>query len=280
VAIRNVLLPLVGEPSSAAIAAIDKCVAVVGHLGARVSAIAVEEELFVRPKVLISAEPGSTAAAEVIRTVSDGHGLLEAVHAAASRFGIRSERILSRLAASDIPATLAARARLKDLSIFAVKPHHDRSEKIVEGLIFGSGRPVLLCPEEFASELTVAFDNVVIAWDYTAPAARAVADALPMLQAATNVSIITATDDNSSAKLEFGPALVSHLAEHGIKASFAAVKIDGSSVGKVFDAYVQANGVDLLVMGAYRHSRLNELVWGGATKTVIRRPPCWVMMSH
>ena len=81
-------------------------------------------------------------------------------------------------------------------------------------------------------------------------------------------------------KMESGAALVSHLAEHGVKASFATVKINGSSVGKVFEAYVKANGIDLLVMGAYRHSRLNEFVWGGATKTIIGRPPCWVMMSH
>ena len=80
--------------------------------------------------------------------------------------------------------------------------------------------------------------------------------------------------------MESGAALVSHLAEHGVKASFATVKINGSSVGKVFEAYVKANGIDLLVMGAYRHSRLNEFVWGGATKTIIGRPPCWVMMSH
>jgi nucleotide-binding universal stress UspA family protein len=120
----------------------------------------------------------------------------------------------------------------------------------------------------------------VIAWDHTAPAARAVADALPMLQAAASVRIITATDDNTAAELESGAALVSHLAEHGIKVTFETVKIDGSAVGKVFEAYVKANAIDLLVMGAYRHSRLNELVWGGATKTIIGRPPCWVIMSH
>jgi nucleotide-binding universal stress UspA family protein len=48
----------------------------------------------------------------------------------------------------------------------------------------------------------------------------------------------------------------------------------------VFGAIVTAKAVDLLVMGAYRHSRLNEIVWGGMTKTVIGQPPCWVMMSH
>ena len=175
---------------------------------------------------------------------------------------------------------IAVCARLKDLSIVPVKPHDDQSEKIVERLIFESGRPILMCPEEFAVELAVAFDHVVIAWDHTAPAARAVADALPMLQAAASVRIITATDNDTPAELESGAALVSHLAEHGIKATFETVKIDGSSVGKVFEAYVKANAIDLLIMGAYRHSRLNEMVWGGATKTVIGRPPCWVIMSH
>jgi nucleotide-binding universal stress UspA family protein len=101
-----------------------------------------------------------------------------------------------------------------------------------------------------------------------------------MLQAAAKVRIITATDKKTPAERESGAALVSHLAEHGIKATFEMVKIDGSSVGKVFEAYVKANMIDLLIMGAYRHSRLNEFVWGGATKTVIGRPPCWVMMSH
>jgi nucleotide-binding universal stress UspA family protein len=124
------------------------------------------------------------------------------------------------------------------------------------------------------------FDDVAIAWDHTAPAARAVGDALPMLQAAATVHIITATDTKTAAEMESGAALACHLAEHGIEATFEAVKIDGSSIGKVFEAYVNAHAIDLLVMGAYRHSRLNEIVWGGATKTVIGRPPCWVMMSR
>ncbi len=278
--IKDILLPLVGEPSAAAIAAIDKCVAVAGDIGARVTAMAVEEDILVRPKVTISDDLDNTAAVEAVRSVSDARGLLKAFDAAAIRFAVRNEQKLSRLAAADIAMNMAVCARLKDLSIFPVKPNDDRSEKLVERLIFESGRPILMCPEEFANELAVVFDKVVIAWDHTAPAARAVADALPMLQAAANVRIITATDKITPAKQESGTALVSHLAEHGIKATFEAVKIEGSSVGKVFEAYVKANAIDLLIMGAYRHSRLNEIVWGGATKTVIGRPPCWVMMSR
>jgi nucleotide-binding universal stress UspA family protein len=278
--IKDILLPLVGEPSAAAIAAIDKCMAVAGDIGARVTAMAVEEDILVRPKVTISDDLDNTAAVEAVRSVSDAHGLLKAFDAAATRFAVRNEQKLSRLAAADIAANVAVCARLKDLSIVPVKLNDGRSEKLVERLIFESGRPILMCPEELASELAVTFDNAVIAWDHTAPAARAVADALPMLQAARNVRIITATDSKTPAELESGAALVSHLAEHGIKATFETVKIEGSSIGKVFEAYVKANAIDLLVMGAYRHSRLNEIVWGGATKTVMGRPPCWVMMSR
>ena len=278
--IKDVLLPLVGEPTPAAIAAIDKCVAVAGDIGVQVTAMAVEEDISVRPKVTISDDLENSATIEATRSVSDAHGLLRAFDAAANRFGVRNEQKLDRLAAADIPAHFALSARLKDISIIPVKSHDSRSEKIVERLIFESGRPVLMCPEESAAGLAVAFDNVVIAWDHTAQAARAVADALPMLQEAVNVRIVTATDNKTALELESGAALVSHLAEHGIKAGFEAVKIDGSSVGKVLDAWVRAKATDLLVMGAYRHSRLNEIVWGGATKTVIGQPPCWVMMSH
>jgi nucleotide-binding universal stress UspA family protein len=279
-AIKDIFLPLVGEPNAAAIAAIDKCIAVAGDFGARVTAMGVEEDILVRPKVMISDDLDNTAAVEAVRSVSDARGLLKAFDAAAIRFGVRSEQRLSRLAASDIPGKVAVYARLKDISFVLVKADDGRSEKIVERLIFESGRPILMCPEELASELPVAFDEVVIAWDHTAPAARAVADALPILQSTASVRIITATDNKTPEQLASGAALASHLAEHGIKATFETVRIDGSSVGKVFEAYVKANTIDLLIMGAYRHSRLNEMVWGGATKTVIGRPPCWVLMSH
>ncbi len=279
-AIKDILLPLTGEPNAATIAAIEKCSAVAGDFGARVTAIAVEEDILVRPKVVISSDIENAEAAAAVRSVSDARGLLKAFDAAANRFGVRNEQRISRFSLADIPANFVNPARLADLSLVPVKPDDSRSEKILERLIFESGRPILICPEERASELAVAFDRVAIAWDHTAPAARAVADALPLLQQAAEVRVFTATDDKTQAETESGTALVRHLREHGINATFETVKIEGSSVGKVFEAYVSKNRIDLLVMGAYRHSRLNEIVWGGATKTVIGRPPCWVMMSR
>jgi len=248
-AIKDIFLPLGGEPDAATIAAIDKCVAMAGNLGTRVTAMAVEHDSLVRPTIMISDDLENTATTEVLRSVSNAHDLLTAFDTAATRFGVRNERWLLRYAAADIPANFAMWARLKDLSLVPVKPHDDQSEKIVERLIFGSGRPILMCPEESAAELSASFDDVMIAWDHTAPAARAVADALPILQSAASVHIITATDNKAPEQLASGAALASHLAEHGIEAEFETVRIDGSSVGKVFEAYVDANAIDLLIMG-------------------------------
>ena len=277
--IKDVFLPLVGEPDDRAIAAIAKCVVVAGDLAARIEALAVEEDVSVRPTVALLASDDRDASG-LVRSATDARGLLRAFDAAAVRFGVRNVQDLRRLAASEIAPTLARQARLKDLSLVPVKANSNQSESIVERLLFKSGRPVLLCPEELATELPVALDDILIAWDHSAPAARAIADALPLLQTASSVRIITATDQRSDDELRSGEALVDHLVEHGIKASFETAGIDGSSVGKVFEAYVRSNRIDLLVMGAYRHSRLNEIIWGGATKTVIGRPPCWVMMSR
>jgi nucleotide-binding universal stress UspA family protein len=279
-AIKDVLLPLVGEADAAAVAAIDKCVAVAGDFGARITAIAVEEEIQVRPRVVISPDLENAQATQALRGVSDARGLLEAFDAAVSRFSVRNEKRISTRGLADIPANFVKPARLTDLSLIPVKSHNSRSERIVERLIFESGRPILICPEASASELPVVFDRVLVAWDHTAPAARAIADALPLLEDAADVRIVTATDERTQSEMESGHALVRYLAEHGITATFETVKIEGSSVGKVFEAYVKKNAIDLLIMGAYRHSRLNETVWGGATKTVIGQPPCWVMMSH
>jgi nucleotide-binding universal stress UspA family protein len=279
-AIKDILLPLVGQADDRAIAAIEKCVAVSSDLAARIEAVAIEEDIAIRPTVTVLSELADVGTDELARSVTDARRLLTAFDDAAVRFGVRNVQDLQRLATADIAPMFARRARLKDLSLVPVKAHHDQSESIIERLLFESGRPVLLCPEELATELPVALDDVLIAWDHSAPAARAIADALPFLQNANSVRIITATDERSDDELRSGRALVDHLAEHGINASFETVRIDGSSVGKVFEAYVRSNGVDLLVMGAYGHSRLSEIVWGGATKTVIGRPPQWVMMSR
>ena len=120
----------------------------------------------------------------------------------------------------------------------------------------------------------------MIAWDHSARAARAVGDALPVLQAAASVRVVTVADEKTDAIVQSEAALVDHLREHGVHASFEAAKSRGSSIGKVLGNWANSHGMDAIVMGAYHHSRLNEIVWGGVTTTVIGEPPCWVMISH
>src|SRR5215831_20926474 len=114
--IKDVLLPLVGEPNEATIAAIDKCVAVAGGFGAKICAVAVEEDILVRPQV-ISTDLDNSAATEAVRSVTDAQGLLKAFDSAAFRFGLRNEQKLARWTAADIASSLAQLARLKDLSL-------------------------------------------------------------------------------------------------------------------------------------------------------------------
>jgi len=279
-AIKDILLPLVGEPTEAARAAVYKCVAICGDFGARVTGIAVEEHILVRPKVLISSDLDNVAATEAVRSVTDAQGFLKIFDGAATSFGVRSAKDLHRLTSSEIIDTVAGAARLRDLSLVPVKSHDSFSERLVEGLLFESGRPIILCPEELAADLPLLLDDILIAWDGSAPAARAVGDAMPILKAAEKIRIVTATDNATTEEIKSGKNLTEHLAEHGIEATFETVAIDGSSVGKVLAAHVKAYRADLLVMGAFHHSRLNQIVWGGATKTIIGQPPCWVMMSR
>jgi nucleotide-binding universal stress UspA family protein len=275
--IRDVLLPLLGDPSPGVISAIAKCVNVASSFDAEITALAIEEDVSVRPRVMISAD---LELPDQVKNTTDAQGLLRAFDAAVAEIGTRNVQRFVHLMAGDAPEHIARCARLKDLSIVPIKPDDDRAERVIERLIFQSSRPILLCPQELAAELPVNFDRIIVAWDHSAPAARAVGDALPMLRRARDVQVITATDDNTLAEQQSGAAMIRHLAEHGIKASFEMVRIDGSSIGKILEAEVKARGIDLLVMGAYGHSRLSEWVWGGATKTIIGRPPCWVIMSH
>lgn len=277
--IKDVFLPLVGQPRGPALAAIEICVAVAADLGARITALALEGDVFVRPKVVLPDDPDVAEAKWALRA-GDMQQVLNAFTAAASRANIRAQSRVVKVPADQIASVLAEHARFSDLTLVPVKPHDSRTEQVIETLLFESGRPLLLCPEQLVDELRPEFENVMIAWDHSGRAARAVGDALPLLQAAASVRVVTVADDTTDAMVQSGTALVDHLREHGVHASFETAKGNGSSIGKVLGSWANSHAIDAIVMGAYHHSRLNEIVWGGVTKTVIGQPPCWVMMSH
>ena len=284
-AIRDIFLPLVSYPNPTTMAAIGKGVAIASYLGADISAISAEIEVpapagpFTGTFVPEGFAPVEEAG-EHQKSLINSRQMLGAFEAAAKSSKVAYTCTIARCSAEDMAAVLVGQSRLKDISLVALKGHDSGQEKMIESLLFESGRPVLVFPEQSVSKLSNSFDHVAVAWDHSAQAARAIADALPFLQNAKSVRVLTAADKAASAQLESGASLVKHLARHGIEARFDTPKIGSSSIGKVLEAYVKANGTDLLVMGAYRHSRLREFVMGGATYTILGHPPCWVLMSH
>jgi nucleotide-binding universal stress UspA family protein len=154
------------------------------------------------------------------------------------------------------------------------------AQEIAERLIFDSGRPVLVFPAEPERALRPAIETVAVAWDFSRPSARAVADAMPLLGQAKQVRFFTVVDDKPIKDAGLGETLAKHLSRHGVEATMEDIRSGGRPIGRVFEDYVAEHKADLLVMGAYGHSRMREFILGGATDNMLTRPPTWVLMSH
>ena len=282
-AIKQILLPLVSYPKATEVAANAKAVAVAKRLGAGMTAIAFDLDVLIpgslqtRP---LNSDSLVVETPEHQKSHVNATQMIKAFEAAADAAAVRHHQIVGRCVSEDMPTQVATCARTHDLALVPIAPFDDAYEKIVEALIFESGRPLLICPEQSVGELPDTFGHVAIAWDNSQQSARAVADAMPLLKIARTVSIFTAADKNAAADVDSGAALVRHLDAHGIKATFEIIRKNGSATGKVFTTFVEQNRIDLLVMGAYRHSRLQEFIMGGATYSMVGRPPCWVLLAH
>ena len=202
----------------------------------------------------------------------------ETFSGAAERAGIGFAIQHARSYAGDAGQTVAARARLHDLTILpAVRGEPQDGLRIVEDCLFSSGRPVLLVPE--TSEGTQA-KGVVIAWDGTAPAVRATKDAMPFLADAARVTVITIAEESTTRVDSSGKDLCAHLGRHGIEATFRDFNMHGRSVGESIADAARELGADLLVMGGFAHSRLRDLVLGGATRHILNATSMPVLLSH
>ncbi|WP_296595378.1 universal stress protein [Phenylobacterium sp.] len=176
--------------------------------------------------------------------------------------------------------TVARIARTRDVTLVPIGPAVLADRDLAETVLFGSGRPVVVYPE--TAEITPAenFPRVLIAWDGSAPAARAVADAMPVLRRAEEVRVFTALGDKPQAVRGVGEALTRHLRTHGVVARLDERLGRDEAIGPRLAAHVAETRPDLLVMGGYGHARLREFVLGGATQAILEAPPCPVMLSH
>jgi nucleotide-binding universal stress UspA family protein len=143
------------------------------------------------------------------------------------------------------------------------------------------GRPVLAVP--FAGQWPRIGRRVLVAWDGSREASRAVNDALPFLQAADAVTVLSIEEEASTGaprKPLASEEVTLHLSRHGVPAEAAAIAPGELSVGEALLSQVAALDADLLVMGCYGHSRFREIVLGGVSRTIERSMPVPVLMSH
>ncbi len=166
--------------------------------------------------------------------------------------------------------------RLADL-VAVAKPDRDRNLGVntLKAALFDTGRPVLVCPPaDTAPE--VLGERIAIAWNGSAEASRAVALALPLIQAADEIIVLDGgTGDHGASGGEF----MRYLEIRGVKARREAIS-GGDNPGRAILAAAAAAGADLLVMGAYSHSREHESVFGGATQYVVDQTGMPVVMVH
>jgi len=183
---------------------------------------------------------------------------------------------------ASVSAVAVAAASTADLVVLAQKDptwSHTSQLDIDEALILGSGRPVFLVPNDGLA--SAAARRVLVAWSGTREAARAVFDALPILQQAQEVRVIAiAGSDADPATQEADGDICTALTRHKVKCGAIEHIPTHADVGRCLTQQAIAHKADLLVMGCYGHSRLREFVLGGATRHQLRHMMIPVLMSH
>jgi nucleotide-binding universal stress UspA family protein len=174
-------------------------------------------------------------------------------------------------------------ARYADMTIVgqADPEGGDRSiRELPEHLLLGVGRPILVVP--YVGTFQTVGERVLVAWNASRAATRAVNDALPILQKATKVTVLTVNPQGGvSGEGDVpGADLALHLSRHGVKAEASWTKTDDIRVAAMLLSRASDLQADLIVMGGYGHSRMRETVLGGSTKEIFQIMTVPTLMSH
>ena len=194
-----------------------------------------------------------------------------------------------RVVEGDPGTMMALHARYADLAIVGQPNSQDKrsdgSDGIPATMLLSSGRPALVVP--FAGRFETVGEHVLVAWNATREAARALNDALPLLRTARLVTVLAINPDrwmDASPNVSSGDLASAdislHLARHGVKAEAAHTVAKDISAGEALLSYASDIGADLIVAGAYGHSRMRELAFGGVTRTLLNEMTVPVLFSH
>lgn len=199
-----------------------------------------------------------------------------------SRLGVQGD------VASDYPEmafadeVIGRRGRYADLTLVGpdLVEHGSIRDKVVEGALFHSARPLLVVPKDATP--TFSPGRIMVAWDSGLEAARAVGAALPMLAGAeaVHVALVDPAEGETAHGAEPGADIAAYLARHGAKVTVDRLTRSGQPVAAILARHAMDIAADLMVMGAYGHSRLRERIFGGVTQSMLDEPPVPILMAH
>ncbi len=202
---------------------------------------------------------------------------------AAKLFGFSQEWRLEDATRTTPASIVLSAARTADVAIAAQSDsswNKFAPTSIIDRLMLEAGRPVLLVPKYLTSPSSI--ERILIAWNGSQHASRAVADALPLLRQARHVKLLHFTQAGEYETEELGSVarLADSLMRHDVVAVAEELGLRGTDAGPAILSAVKAENADMLIMGCYGHSRFRELVLGGATRHVLEHMTVPVFMSH
>jgi nucleotide-binding universal stress UspA family protein len=205
---------------------------------------------------------------------------IDRFEAAARREGLSAEHRLFQTSLGDAIALFGRIARHFDLSVVKQqepdRPNGD--DLMVEAGLFQSGRPVVVVP--YIQNTPLKLDRVLVSWDCSHGAARAIGDAMPFLHRAKAIDIVTVTNGRIKKNEVPGVEIGQHLARHGLKVDVRQIVAEDLDVANTILSYAADNAVDFIVMGGYGHSRLREFVLGGTTRGILHTMTVPALMAH
>jgi nucleotide-binding universal stress UspA family protein len=192
---------------------------------------------------------------------------------------LRSDCYVPNASAAGAAALLARIGRHFDLTVIqqaeATTPENDY---LIEAALFESGRPVIVVP--YIEGAGPTFKRALVCWDGSKPAARAIADAIPLLRRAGKVEVITIAEAGKVTEEFPGAEIGQHLARHGLKVEIKRIDVADVDAANTILSYAADVSADFLVMGAYGHTRIREFILGGVTNTILASMTVPVLMSH
>jgi len=229
---------------------------------------------------LYGADVGLADMSEVLEGVkAQGEAALEAFKARAEAAGVSVEGRLMQGMSEEFPRDFACAARHVDLAIIGQPRNGDPllgQYALVERCLFASGRPVIIVPA--VTEKVIVTGTVVAAWDGSAEAARAFNDALTFLKRPSRVVLLVGTSGKGG-EPEIDD-MVGHLKRRGVAGEVVRFSTGEGDIGKTILAKAKELHADMIVMGAFHHSRWREFILGGVTLTMLEEATIPLLMAH